>query len=161
MGIYGNKLKFRRTRFLTNNFEWLYDMLLRGGDSTRTHGRPKTHANVACLRSFPIDGNRPSNFCRLPSMCSLRIGTSANLKLNLLLSSSLNTSWQARSFVTVTVSHRLIICWIQGTIYFCLVKSPSLLLVFALPGSSSLSQTAKSELLHKSLRLSVFDFDWD
>jgi hypothetical protein len=43
-------------------------------------------------------------------MCSLRIGTSANLKLNLLLSSSLNTSWQARSFVTVTVSHRLIIC---------------------------------------------------
>jgi hypothetical protein len=53
---------------------------------------------------FYNNGNRPSNFCRLPSMCSLRIGTSANLKPNLLLSLSLNTSWQARSSVTVTVT---------------------------------------------------------
>jgi hypothetical protein len=30
---------------------------------------------------FYNNGNRPSNFCRLPSMCSLRIGTSANLRL--------------------------------------------------------------------------------
>jgi hypothetical protein len=33
-----------------------------------------------------------------------RIGTSANLKPNLLLSSSLNTSWQARSSLTVNVT---------------------------------------------------------